>query len=605
MKKALSLVLSILLTFSMAVSALAVNFPDVDSNYSWAKDAIEELSAHGVVNGYEDGSFKPGKSITRQEAIALFSRALGAGEEVNKQIVDLAYGIYEADIIGCEDSYAAKQGAYMIYRKVLTAKEVVDYLGVSTRNNELKRYEAATLIAKALGADSWLAANKDFTLTFEDKDKIPNDAEGYVYYTTALGIMKGVDDKNFAPNDTVTRAQIAVMIKRILDTMKFEYVRGMISGVDTLQSNLSIKTEEGETIKFGVNNSPIYLDGEKTTLVSLDTGMECVFIFSNDSLYQIDAITYDGDEIVVGVYRGKTTSGSGTTITLDDVDADTSIAGSYKLASGVVVQVNGDAATLNDIANGNLVVAKISGGLVVSLSAEPKTKEVTGAKITDILASADGVIISVSTKDGDADYELADGATITRNGKTETFSKLAIGDSVSITLEYRKIAKIIATGKEKNVEGMIEEITISNATSYITISSDGSKYRYPMSRDCAITLEGETASIYDLRLGAYIKLTLSSDMVSEIETEAVSTALSLTGTVKTINASYGLVIITYPGANGATVEKQLFLDSKSKILNSTTGKFITLKELSVGNVVTAAGTEKLGVYEVSSLMVLQ
>ena len=44
MKKALSLVLSILLTFSMAVSALAVSFPDVDSNYSWAKDAIEEAA---------------------------------------------------------------------------------------------------------------------------------------------------------------------------------------------------------------------------------------------------------------------------------------------------------------------------------------------------------------------------------------------------------------------------------------------------------------------------------------------------------------------------------------------------------------------------------
>lgn len=47
------------------------------------------------------------------------------------------------------------------------------------------------------------------------------------------------------------------------------------------------------------------------------------------------------------------------------------------------------------------------------------------------------------------------------------------------------------------------------------------------------------------------------------------------------------------------------MKDSTKILDTKSGKLLTIKNLNVGNVITAAGTEKLGVYEVSSLMVLQ
>ena len=227
MKKVLSLILAIIMLLSTTALVSAKSFTDVDSNYSWAQEAIEALSEDGIITGYEDGTFKPGKNITKQEAITLFSKALGAGEEVNATIIDLAYGIYEKDLENCTDSYAVKQGAYMIYRKVLTAAEVISYLSPDSRNVELKRFEAATLIAKALGADSWLESNPDITLEFDDAKDIPENAKGYVYYATALGIMNGMGDNKFGGNETVTRAQIAVMIKRILNTMEFDYIYGM------------------------------------------------------------------------------------------------------------------------------------------------------------------------------------------------------------------------------------------------------------------------------------------------------------------------------------------------------------------------------------------
>ncbi|MBQ4087439.1 MAG: S-layer homology domain-containing protein [Clostridia bacterium] len=607
MKKVLSLVLTAMMVLSFAATAFAGSFSDVDSNYAWAEDAIENLSEKGIVTGYEDGTFMPGKSITRQEAIALFSRAMGASEEVNEPIVNLAYGIYEADIAGCEDSFAAKQGAYLIYRKVLTADEVKEYLLKDNRNLELKRYEAATLIAKALGADAWLANNKDYDVEFDDRDEIPARALGYVYYATALGIMNGMGDNKFGPNETVTRAQISVMIQRILDTMEFTYLRGMISNVDTLMNNLSIKTDDGNVEKFGTGNSgAIYLDGNKVALTDLEVGMVCVFTFSKGALYQIDAITYEGEETVVGAYRGKTTTNAGTTITLADVNVDEPEIRKYKLAANAVVEYEGEAANLNDIKNGAYVTLKISGGLGVSVSAEAKEKTISNLTVSDIETSINGVVISFESKsDDEFSYSLADDVTFQRNGVKADLSTLAIGDEAQITVTYGLVTGIKAMGKQKNTEGAIEEITISQNTSYITITKAGSTSKFALARDCEVLLQGESADIYDLRLGAYVKLTVTSETVTKIESEAVSESLTVTGTIKTINAAYGLVMVEYEGKGGDMVEKQLFLSDSTKILDSRSGKMLTIKNLKAGNVITAAGTEKLGVYEVSSLMVLQ
>ncbi len=606
MKKVLSLILAVAMLLSMSVFASAA-FADVDSNYSWAEAAINGLSEKGIITGYEDGTFKPGKSITRQEAITLFSKAMGASEEVNEPIVNLAYGIYEAELGACSTSYAVKQGAYLIYRSVFNVDEVIDYLSTANRDKELKRFEAATLIAKALGADSWFKSNPtaDTSMSFADVNDIPAKYIDYVYYTTALGIMGDMGDNKFGPNETVTRAQVAVMIQRILDTMEFEFIGGIITTVDTLNDNLAIRKADGEVEKFGVDaGSVIFVDGSKVTLADLDIGMEAVFTFSQGALYEIDAISVAGDAAIAGAYKGQTTNNSGTTIKIADITQEGQPVTSYKLSSSVVITVNGtETDDIKNVKTGDYVTIELSGGLVTAISAQPKSTTVTGVKVTEInTASDNGVEITVIDKeDVVSKYILADDATITRNADTAELVELVVGDTVNLTLEYGIIKVIRATGVEKTLEGTIEEITISNATSYITISNNGSKSKYVMARDCKVELEGETATVYDLRLGAFVKLTTSSATVTEIKSEAVTTALSVTGTIKTINTSYGLIVIQLE--NGT--EKQLFVKDTTKILDSTTNKLITLKNLKVGNVINAAGTEGLGVYEVNSIMVLQ
>ncbi|WP_314584935.1 S-layer homology domain-containing protein [Paenibacillus terrigena] len=45
-----------------------------DINSHWAKDAINNLASAGVINGYGDGTFKPNKTISREEMVIILSR---------------------------------------------------------------------------------------------------------------------------------------------------------------------------------------------------------------------------------------------------------------------------------------------------------------------------------------------------------------------------------------------------------------------------------------------------------------------------------------------------------------------------------------------------
>lgn len=50
-----------------------MKFKDVPTNH-WAYEAINKLAELGIVNGYEDGSFKPDEAVTRAELATMLDR---------------------------------------------------------------------------------------------------------------------------------------------------------------------------------------------------------------------------------------------------------------------------------------------------------------------------------------------------------------------------------------------------------------------------------------------------------------------------------------------------------------------------------------------------
>lgn len=73
MKKLVSLLIICASVVGATVSAFAYS----DTDNSSYKSSIDELSQLGIINGFEDGTFKPQDNVTRAQAATMFATALG------------------------------------------------------------------------------------------------------------------------------------------------------------------------------------------------------------------------------------------------------------------------------------------------------------------------------------------------------------------------------------------------------------------------------------------------------------------------------------------------------------------------------------------------
>lgn len=82
--------------FSMETGTKSVGLSDV--NKHWAKAAIEKLASLGVLGGYSDGTFKPDRTISREEMIIIISRIVN--------LTPAAEGVNSSTFTDVDDSYA-------------------------------------------------------------------------------------------------------------------------------------------------------------------------------------------------------------------------------------------------------------------------------------------------------------------------------------------------------------------------------------------------------------------------------------------------------------------------------------------------------------------
>ena len=94
--KVLNIFIASMTVMCMLFTTAYAAFPDVPSTkYNWAVDAINSMADKGIIKGYEDGSFKPEKSITKLEGLVLVARVLGSGNSENEAFISDARHLYE------------------------------------------------------------------------------------------------------------------------------------------------------------------------------------------------------------------------------------------------------------------------------------------------------------------------------------------------------------------------------------------------------------------------------------------------------------------------------------------------------------------------------
>lgn len=289
--------LPLTLTAAMIVPSVPAMAAPSDIAGHWAESVITQWQSKGLIQGYEDGSFKPNNTITRAEFVTLMNNAKGFGSEGSINFSDVKNGSW----------------FYSAVARAVAAGYVKGYSDGSFKpGNTITRAEAAVMIANA----AKLSANEAGAYRFTDIGSIPAWARGSVGAVVAAGYMTGYPDGSFDANASISRAEAVSSLNRMLGGTAYQPTQPTTPTTDTTKTTSDdvVIEDKGTTLK----NQTV--DGNVTIAKSVGNGD-----------VTLRNVTIKGDLIVKG--------GGSNTVTLEDVD----VRGKVRLLKeGVHLHLAGD-----------------------------------------------------------------------------------------------------------------------------------------------------------------------------------------------------------------------------------------------------------------------
>ncbi|MFR5432084.1 MAG: S-layer homology domain-containing protein, partial [Clostridia bacterium] len=175
-----------------------------DMKNHWAREDVEYMAELGIVNGDENDKFRPEDRVSRAEFATMISKAMGLDTtEYENSFFDVV----------SDDWYSG-------YVQTVRSNDYMSgYDGLFKPNADITREEIARVIVAAYNSKTNTKLEKGKSLYFNDLDDISYWAYDYIVEAADMGFIYGMTDELFAPKQPATRAQAAVMIKRVYDKL--------------------------------------------------------------------------------------------------------------------------------------------------------------------------------------------------------------------------------------------------------------------------------------------------------------------------------------------------------------------------------------------------
>lgn len=244
-------------------------FPDVPSGH-WAEKDIAEMKAKGIVAGLADG-YHPNDSVTREQAIVMIVKAIGRSSEAAGK--KLPINMKNADSIS---TWAKEPVALAIQLGIISGSDLADF----RPKDATRRYEMAVFIGRALG---YTAAdfNASPKLNYPDAAQIPDEAKGFVAAVTDEGIMGGLSDGSFQPNEALNRAQMAALLAKLdakLNKLSDMTIEGEIFSVSTTSRSLLVQDRSGLIQTIQLTSDAFIYKNQSTSITSLAKGDQVLLV---------------------------------------------------------------------------------------------------------------------------------------------------------------------------------------------------------------------------------------------------------------------------------------------------------------------------------------
>ena len=272
------------------------------SESHWAYRAINTLNDYKIITGYPDGTFKPNVSITRAEFAKIIVPVLDLNTTPSG---DVSY----TDVSKTHWAYEAI--------KTVSALYPTDSSGEASKflpEEPMIRKDAATVLVKALQWENKVYDAKVLD-KFSDKKLFSGDvSEKYIAIAVENGLMNGNADGTFAPNGSLTRAEVAQLIYNIytkLNHLHFEQFNTIVSQEKTIE------------VPAHVKNNPTSNYYEDYTYTKNGQQMIQRVGKINDAIYDVTYVnsgTNYGSDISLDVVLNNNLLRDGETYTLNNDD---------------------------------------------------------------------------------------------------------------------------------------------------------------------------------------------------------------------------------------------------------------------------------------------
>lgn len=210
-----------------AVMRAENTFSDIAKH--WAKPEVELMAARHIIEAAAGSEFGPDEKITRAEVVKMLVNMLRFDLKQNAALEYPKSASFKD--VGADDPYYPYIETALKHGIIKMSAD-----GSFNPKDTITREQLITMIVRALGIKDSLGLSG---VPYGDKDSIPQWAAESIAAAYDRGYIQSIDGKNFGVGLSATRAQAAVIIKRVMDKS------GLFQSSLRLTGKLSVNDIEG------------------------------------------------------------------------------------------------------------------------------------------------------------------------------------------------------------------------------------------------------------------------------------------------------------------------------------------------------------------------
>lgn len=498
--------------------AAAGAFPDVPGDH-WADKYVTRMQLQGVIEGYEDGSYRPDQSVSRQDVLIMAIRFLGLEDDA-EWLQSEAYLLPFA-----VSDYAKPYVALAVEKRLISPLEETSATPEANKSwgtTPAPREWVAKVVIRALGLQEEAEAQAAAGTAFADDGDISGSALGAVSLAAELGVIDGFEDGTFRPKQHVSRAQMAAVLTRAEPYSPFRSERAAAGELDAVDGNVLTLAGTAYTLAADA----VYFDknGKRVANVSLSPGDNVYLIHRERIVYYLE--NSDGEEqpaaepVVAATaarYVGLLKEVRPSDLQLI-LEADGTLVNIPLALQVIIVEESGAGRSLGSLAAGSLLdvsrsdeSGKYDRIVVLADPEEPAAPEPAGPSLEGTVLSVDvsEKTLTVLTADRSAErYEVTDTAVSALDG-------LLPGMRIRGVLAGEKIVSLEAVPTDNRYDTGVVVLLPGPDRTYMTISKGDNQYgTYNVDSAAEIVIPGKVQPVLgDLLIGDEVSVALNEHSV--------------------------------------------------------------------------------------------